>query len=151
MFGDEKAAEYIHAVKISLPPSGQLSATNARMDYRIQIPSTDKVTIQTHPSFGRITLLDFSAGGVLIKVPAPPQATLGMKLWFTLFFIGQAGQEQNTVNGGAEVVRIMYDPGDTTAKVGLKFFDLDLSATRAMQKAINFYMLEEQRIRNRVG
>jgi hypothetical protein len=33
--------------------------------------------------------------------------------------------------------------------VGLKFLDLDLNATRSLQKAINFYMLEEQRGRNR--
>jgi hypothetical protein len=33
--------------------------------------------------------------------------------------------------------------------VGLKFLDLDLSATRALQKAINYYMLEEQRGRGR--
>jgi hypothetical protein len=46
-------------------------------------------------------------------------------------------------------VRISYVPGDPLAKLGLKFQELDLNATRALQKAINYYMLEEQRIRNR--
>jgi c-di-GMP-binding flagellar brake protein YcgR len=120
------------------------------MDYRLTIVSNDHISIQTHPSFGRVILFDFSAGGVLIGVPAPPMANMGMRLWFTLFFpnfMSQGGQ--TTINGEAEVVRISHTPGEPIAKLGLKFHELDLNATRALQKAINYYMLEEQRIRNR--
>jgi hypothetical protein len=142
--------EKVKAIYISAPRPGEISETNARMDYRLTIVSNDHISIQTHPSFGRVVLFDFSAGGVLIGVPAPPQATLGMRLWFTLFFPNYMSQTgQTTINGEAEVVRINYAPGDPMAKLGLKFHELDLNATRALQKAINYYMLEEQRIRNR--
>jgi hypothetical protein len=142
--------EVVQAVFLSCPSTGEISQTNARMDYRLTIVSNDRISIQTHPSFGRVVLFDFSAGGVLIGIPAPPQATLGMRLWFTLFFPNfQAPGGQTTINGEAEVVRISYTPGDQMAKLGLKFHELDMVATRALQKAINYYMLEEQRIRNR--
>lgn len=138
------------AVALSIPPVGGLTETNARMDYRLSITSEKKITIQTHPSFGRVTLLDFSAGGVLIGIPRPPQAKVGMRLWFTLFFpVPSSPGQQTTINGEAEVVRITTNEGEQYARAGLKFLDLDLSATRALQKAINFYMLEEQRGRNR--
>ncbi|MDR1297962.1 MAG: PilZ domain-containing protein [Deltaproteobacteria bacterium] len=142
--------ENVQAIYLSTPAMGQINETNARMDYRLTIVSNDHISIQTHPSFGRVVLFDFSAGGVLIGVPAPPQATLGMRLWFTLFFPNfQAQGGQTTINGEAEVVRIGYTPGDQMAKLGLKFHELDMNATRALQKAINYYMLEEQRLRNR--
>ncbi|MDR0882482.1 MAG: PilZ domain-containing protein [Candidatus Adiutrix sp.] len=143
--------ESIPALAISLPtPNGGLTETNARMDYRLSITSDKKITIQTHPSFGRVNLLDFSAGGVLIGVPRPPQAKVGMRLWFTLFFpVQSAPGQQTTINGEAEVVRVTTNEGEQFARVGLKFLDLDLNATRSLQKAINFYMLEEQRGRNR--
>jgi hypothetical protein len=144
-----RKADPAAVVMLSLPATGALTETNVRMDYRLLVNSNEKATIQTHPSFGRVTLLDFSAGGVLLRVPAPPQAELGMKLWFTLSF-AQSPQPQISINGEAEVVRIMYDQGEPTARLGLKFFDLDLNATRTLQKAINFYMLEEQRLRNRM-
>lgn len=138
------------AVALSIPPIGGLTETNARMDYRLSITSEKKITIQTHPSFGRVALLDFSAGGVLIGIPRPPQAKVGMRLWFTLFFpVPSSPGQQMTINGEAEVVRVTTHEGEQFARAGLKFLDLDLSATRALQKAINFYMLEEQRGRNR--
>jgi c-di-GMP-binding flagellar brake protein YcgR len=75
---------------------------------------------------------------------------MGMRLWFTLFFPNfKTAGGQTTINGEAEVVRISYAPGDQMAKLGLKFHELDINATRSLQKAINYYMLEEQRIRNR--
>jgi c-di-GMP-binding flagellar brake protein YcgR len=73
-----------------------------------------------------------------------------MRLWFTLFFpVATEVGRQTTINGEAEVVRVTMEEGEQMAKAGLKFLDLDLSATRALQKAINFYMLEEQRARGR--
>ena len=143
-------AEGMQVVVISAPGLGGLTETNARMDYRLTITSEKRISIQTHPSFGRVTLLDFSAGGVLIGIPRPPQAKVGMRLWFTLFFPLQSSPgQQTTINGEAEVVRITQDAAEQFARVGLKFLDLDLTATRSLQKAINFYMLEEQRSRNR--
>jgi len=138
------------ALVISGPSIGGLTETNARMDYRLNINDDRKISIQTHPSFGRVGLLDFSAGGVLIAIPRPPQAKVGMRLWFTLFFpVVSATGQQITINGEAEVMRVTTDEGEQIARVGLKFLDLDLSATRSLQKAINYYMLEEQRGRGR--
>jgi hypothetical protein len=143
-------AETVTALALSGPSVGGLTETNARMDYRLTITDDRKVSIQTHPSFGRVRLLDFSAGGVLIAIPRPPQAQVGMRLWFTLFFpVATSVGQQTTINGEAEVVRVTMEEGEQMAKAGLKFLDLDLSATRALQKAINFYMLEEQRARGR--
>ena len=140
----------VQAVAVSAPLSGGLTETNARMDYRLSISSEKRISIQTHPSFGHVSLLDFSAGGVLVGIPRPPQAKVGMRLWFTLFFpIQSSPGQQTTINGEAEVVRVTHDAAEQFARVGLKFLDLDLSATRALQKAINFYMMEEQRSRNR--
>ncbi|UQZ87765.1 hypothetical protein C4J81_00445 [Deltaproteobacteria bacterium Smac51] len=147
---DDPDSESMQALALSRPTVGGLTETNARMDYRLSIGTDKKITIQTHPSFGRVSLLDFSAGGVLIAIPTPPQAKVGMRLWFTLFFpLPSSSGQQTTINGEAEVVRVTVNDGEHIAKVGLKFLDLDLNATRALQKAINFYMLEEQRNRNR--
>lgn len=135
-------------LSLSLPGPGGLTETNARMDYRLSITCDKKITIQTHPSFGNVNLLDFSAGGALISLPRPPQANVGMKLWFTLFFPVQSSPgQQAPVNGEAEVVRVSTNEGETFARVALKFLDLDLTALRSLQKAISFYMLEEQRSR----
>jgi len=145
-------AQAMTALVITRPSDGGLTETNARMDYRLSITDDRKISIQTHPSFGRVSLLDFSAGGVLIAVPKPPQAQVGMRLWFTLFFpvLNAAGQP-TTINGEAEVMRVSQEEGEPGARVGLKFLDLDLSATRSLQKTINYYMLEEQRGRGRPG
>lgn len=144
-------AETVPALAISPPLPGGLTETNARMDYRLSITPDKKISIQTHPSFGRVTPLDFSAGGVLIGIPKPPQAKLGLRLWFTLFFPSPITPGQPiTINGEAEVVRITMEDDEPFARVGLKFLDLDLSATRALQKAINHHMLEEQRHRSRL-
>ncbi|MDR2724776.1 MAG: PilZ domain-containing protein, partial [Candidatus Adiutrix sp.] len=140
------------ALALGCPSVGGLTETNARMDFRLNITDDRKISIQTHPSFGRVSLLDFSAGGVLIAIPRPPQAKVGMRLWFTLFFpVLTAAGQPITINGEAEVMRVSMDEGEQMARVGLKFLDLDLSATRALQKAINYYMLEEQRGRGRPG
>ncbi len=146
----DRQVETMQAISLSLPETGSLNETNARMDYRLTIGADKKITIQTHPSFGRVSLLDFSAGGVLIAVPNPPQAKVGMRLWFTLFFpLPSSVGQQTTINGEAEVVRVIAHDGEAHAQIGLKFMELDLNATRALQKAINFYMMEEQRNRNR--
>ncbi len=142
--------ETMPALVLSPPLPGGLTETNARMDYRLTITNDKKISIQTHPSFGRVTPLDFSAGGVLIGIPKPPQAKIGLRLWFTLFFPTPTSPGQPiTINGEAEVVRVTMEDDEPFARVGLKFLDLDLSATRALQKAINHYMLEEQRQRSR--
>lgn len=146
--GDD--VETIQALSLSLPLDGGLTETNARMDYRLEIGSENKIYVQTHPSFGRVTLFNFSAGGLLVGVPAPVQATVGMKLWFTLFFpTPNSPGQQTTINGEADVIRITAVPGESMALIGLKFLDLDLNATRTLQKNINYYMLEAQRTRNR--
>jgi hypothetical protein len=143
--------ETLPALAISPPAEGGLSESNARMDYRLTISGDKKISIQTHPSFGRITLLDFSAGGVLIGVPKPAQIQPGFKLWFTLFFPFQSVPGQPTaITGEAEVVRVTVEDDEPFARMGLKFLNLDFTATRALQKTINFYMLEEQRQRPRL-
>lgn len=147
----EDAQDPVQALAISLPAAGGITETNARMDYRLSIGSDKKISIQTHPSFGRVSLLDFSAGGVLIGIPKPPQAKANLRLWFTLFLPSQTAPGQQTnITGEAEVVWVANGEGEPMAKAGLKFLDLDLSATRTLQKTIMFYMMEEQRQRNRM-
>ncbi len=146
----EDDTETTQVVSLTRPPDAVLKEANIRLDYRLSVGALTKISTQTHPSFGRINLLDFSAGGALIAVPAPPQAQVGMRLWFTLIFPPQLELgPQSNLNGEAEVVRVAYAEGDPAAKVGLKFCNLDLSAVRALQKAVNYYMLQEQRHRSR--
>lgn len=129
-------------VAVSRPAPGGLVETNSRMDYRLRITRDQNISIQTHPSFGLVHLMDFSAGGLLIGIPRPPQAEVGRRLWFTLFFPPQA--PIGHINGEAEVLRVTVEEGEQFARLALKFIDMDLNTTRALQKLINFYLQEEQ-------
>lgn len=141
--------EYEPAFSLTLPVDGDPTETNARLDFRLNSENENHIIVQTHPSFGRVILLNFSAGGMLIGVPSPVQATEGTKLWFTLFFPDPTNPgHQNTINGEASVVRVLSFPSEPIARIGLKFLELDLNASRTLQKTINYYMLEAQRHRD---
>lgn len=141
-------AQPTEVIAVSRPTPGSLVETNSRMDYRLNISGDKNISIQTHPSLGRVHLMDFSAGGALIGIPRPPQTKVGMRLWFTLFFPPQvlAGQPA-TINGEAEVLRVTMEEGEQFARLALKFLDMGPDATRALQRVINYYMQEEQRRR----
>ena len=150
-FVDEDSTTPVTAVVLSSPSPDSIIATNARLDYRLRSTEEKKVHIQTHPSFGKVSLLDFSAGGVLIAIPQPAQIPVGKRMWITLVFplpIASNADEvakESTISGEVEVVRITILEGVAMAQVALKFVDLDLASNRTLQKAVNFYMIEEQR------
>lgn len=143
----------VQAFTLSVPAGRQLKHTNVRMSYRIEHGRDRNITVQTRPSFGRASLLDFSAGGCRLGFPARGPAKEGMELWFAIFFPPDTPEDSPvTVNGEAEVVRVTYDDDDLAfrrAKVGLRFTNLDISSARALQRKVNFYMLEEQRLHNK--
>lgn len=140
--GDEEA---VTALSLSSPTPDSIIATNARLDYRLRSTEEKRIHIQTNPAFGRVSLLDFSAGGVLIAVPQPVKIPVGKRMWVTLIFpMPNAPTKEATIKGEVEVVRVTILEGVAMAQLALKFVDLDLSSSRTLQKAVNFYMMEEQ-------
>lgn len=114
------------------------------MDYRLNTPEDRKISIQIYPSFDRVSLFDFSTGWILIAIPRPPQTKTNIKLWFTLFPpMASLLDQQSSVNGKTEIIQITINKGNQITRVGLIFLNLNLSATRALQKVINYYMPEE--------
>ena len=156
-FLSEESDTPVTAVVLSSPSPDSIIATNARLDYRLRSTEGKKVNIQTHPTFGKINLLDFSAGGVLIAVPQPVQIPVGKRIWVTLIFPfpntppnAEENSKEATISGEVEVVRITILEGVAMAQIALKFVDLDLTSNRTLQKAVNFYMMEERNYENKI-
>lgn len=137
-------------VYLSPPLKSVLSKTNIRQAYRLEITLQSGINIILPASEARISLLNFSAGGVMISSKTPPPFALGQEVPFKLHFPVTTVFLDTYIEGSAVVVRLEYEPGDQTVKSGLKFMNLTQESNRAMEKIINYYMLEEQRRRNRM-
>jgi len=137
-------------VFLSLPPKSGIKRTNIRQAYRLEVVGPgERADLKISPAPAPVSLLNFSAGGLMLSTPVPPAFNLGQELAFTLTFAGDADNDEASVTGQALVVRLEYEPGDRLARLGLKFQDLDAASTRILQKVIQRFMLEEQRRRNR--
>lgn len=146
---DPNSAE-IQVIFLVPPPKTGLTRTNIRQFYRLEAAGPGGRTVLTlKPDLGQVSLLNFSAGGLMMSTPVPSAFALGQDLRFTLTFPGEGGAADATVSGQAFVVRQEYEPGDRLARLGLKFMNLSASDARTMQKIIQRLMLEEQRLRNR--
>jgi len=138
----------VSVVFLSPPPKGGLTKTNVRQAYRLDLAGKD-IEFSLNPSKAKVTLANFSTGGVMVETPAPPAFTLGQELTYSITFPAGADFPETTIDGQAAVVRMEYEPGNRTARLGLQFRDLKVNSARALQKIINSFMLEEQRKRNR--
>lgn len=134
---------------IVLPAKGQIKKTNIRLAYRLDVGSKDSIDLELNPCPARITLLNFSAGGLMVSTPAPSPFELGQEFRFSMTFPENSQLMRTTIKGRLLLVRMEHEPGSLTSKLGLKFQDLDVSTARILEKFINAYMLEEQRLRNR--
>lgn len=144
---DDPSSITAPVVFLSPPPRDGLKKTNVRLAYRIDVSSKDGLIFEISPDLARVSLINFSAIGVMLLTDAPPPFSLGQKFTFVMTFPDDGINQKMTINGEAVVVRFEYEPGDKKAKVGLKYLDLPLNSSRNLEKAINAYMLEEQRKR----
>lgn len=137
-------------VFLSLPPKTGIRKTNIRQSYRLEVVGPgERASLKISPDPGQVSLLNFSAGGLMLATQVPPAFSLGQEVKFRLTFTGDADNNEASIAGQAVVVRLEYEPGDRLARLGLKFQDLDAVSTRILQKVIQRFMLEEQRRRNR--
>ncbi|MDR1045264.1 MAG: PilZ domain-containing protein [Candidatus Adiutrix sp.] len=137
----------VSAVYLSLPGPKGLQKSNVRQAYRLDAGSGGRIKVEMSPA--PVSLLNFSAGGMMLATPAPPKYNLGHEVDYSLLFPADGSLDQTTIRGRAVVVRLEYEPGEAKAKLGLKFLDLSPETFRNLEKVINYYMLEEQRRRNR--
>lgn len=137
-------------VFLSLPPKTGIRKTNIRQPYRMEIVGpVERANLRLDPEPAPVSLINFSAGGLMLATSVPPAFSLGQELKFYLTFAGDADNDEVSISGQAAVVRLEYDPGDRQARMGVKFQALDAANDRALQRIIQRFMLEEQRRRNR--
>ncbi len=138
------------AVILSAPAKNELHKTNIRQAYRLEPGGLGQmVEVAVSPASAPVRLVNFSAGGMMLITPAPPAFTVGQTLAFKLAFPEADDLDATTLTGRALVVRLEHQAGDKIAKVGLKFLDLNPDTSRGLQKVMHYFMLEEQRRRNR--
>ena len=138
----------VSVIFLSPPPQNSLTKANVRQAYRLDLTGK-AIKFSLSPDKAKVTLANFSTGGVLVETPAPPAFSLGQDLAYSITFPETDDFPETTVDGEAVVVRMEYEPNHKTARLGLKFREMNVNSTRALQKIINSYMLEEQRKRNR--
>ena len=146
---DDPEAQPIHIVELSRPDRAELQKSNARQAYRLEASGREGIAVTIQPEIAPVWLINFSAGGLMLGTPPPPAYTLGQELAFQLTFPAEAPLPVNLIKGQATVVRQEFDRGDKSARLGLQFHELSQEGARALPKIINYYMLEEQRRRNR--
>ena len=139
----------VAVVFMSRPRNTELEKSNVRQYYRLEITGREGITVQLMPASAPVQLLNFSVGGLMLSTPIPPAYTLGQELLFELNFPASAGLPVNRIQGPAALVRLEFERGDKTARMGLQFYDLSPDDERALPKILNHYMLVEQRRRNR--
>lgn len=132
---------------IALPERGVLRASNVRLDYRLAVNPHDKITVKTSPATRDATLLNFSAGGVMIAVPGAPELQTGAQMHVRLIFPWPDINSPTSIKSKAEVVRVDYARAEETTRLGLHFQEMDTEIDRTFHKIINHYMLAERRNR----
>ncbi len=138
----------VSVIFLSPPPQSGISKANVRQAYRLDLAGQN-IALDIRPVEAPVRLINFSTGGVMIETTTPNAFSLGQELSYSLTFPGTDDFSETTINGEAVVVRMEYDPGDKTARLGLKFREMNISSARDVQRIVNYYMLEEQRKRNR--
>ncbi len=120
-------------------PNENLRETTLRFYHRIRLPFDSNVSVQIQSYTGKVSLLDFSPGGVLVSHSGPPQLSVGQNLDFSLFF-----DEENSVRGQAEVKRIRYNLNTHESQIAFKFTNLSLRAARNLQRMVYRFLRRDQ-------
>ena len=132
-----------------LPGRGGLTKTNVRQGYRIDVADRDDIKLYLAPDMAPVQLLDFSSIGVMLATSMPTAFEIGQAFHLTMIFPEDEQMSEVTIDAEVDIVRFEYEPGDKTAKMGLKYQKMDMAASRTLYKIINYYMLDEQKRRNR--
>ncbi|MDR2947448.1 MAG: PilZ domain-containing protein [Candidatus Adiutrix sp.] len=138
----------VSVVFLSPPPPDGLTKANVRQAYRLDLSGKD-IALTISPAESPVKLVNFSTGGVMLESRAPHEFRLGQALNYVITFPPTDDFAETTLRGEAVVVRMEYDQQQRAAKLGLKFREVNVTSSRDIQKIINYYMLEEQRKRNR--
>ena len=146
---EDREAPLIQAATLRRPDRPELRRSNIRQAYRLETGRREGITVAVRPEAAPVWLLNFSAGGLMLGSPAPPAYSLGQELAFELVFPAEALLPLQHIAGEATIVRLEFDRGGKNARLGLQIHALPLDSARALPKIINYYMLEEQRRRNR--
>ena len=145
---DEPEPTMAQVIYISGPK--ELARSNIRQAYRLETNQRFGITLNICPNCAPTTLLNFSALGLMLSTSKPAAFSLGQELGFELGFPSRTPLPVHCISGRAVIVRLeMSDRHKRAARLGLKFLNLSPEAQRSMPKILNYYMLEEQRIRNR--
>jgi c-di-GMP-binding flagellar brake protein YcgR len=141
----------VSVIFLSRPGKPVLEKRNIRQAYRFEVGLRDGITVRLDPALAPVNLLNFSVGGMMLSTPIPPAYTFGQELGFELSFPDYVELPEKYIQGRASIVRLEFEPGDKFVQLGLKFQNLSRDGLKVMHRIINYYMLAEQRSRNRIG
>jgi hypothetical protein len=144
---DEPPAQLVSVIVLGRPGQSNLSKSNVRQAYRLEPGRDSGIIVAVNPEPAPVGLLNFSAGGLMLKTPTPSPYTLGQELTFKLTFPDEGELPVSHLEGKAFIVRLELNPDGKTISLGLKFQELGHEAQLALPKILQFYMLEEQRHR----
>ncbi len=131
------------------PTTPRLARSNVRQFYRLDVGDRSRIEFRINPSRIPVTLLNFSAGGVLLGTPPPPVFELGQVFSYELIFPETPEYSRTVIRGRGQVVRQEHEPGQPMVHLGVKFLDQGRDTERDFQKIITAFMRQEQRLRNR--
>lgn len=145
----DPGAEPMAVFFLTPPTTPRLARSNVRQFYRLDVGERSRIEFRINSSRAPVTLLNFSAGGVLLGSPPPPAFELGQVLNYDLIFPETAEYSRTIIRGRGQVMRVEHESGQPMVRVGVKFLDLGKETDRDFQKIITVFMRQEQRRRNR--
>ena len=148
LHSEEGPAQFVPIIALGHPKQSDLVKSNVRQAYRLDVGLLDSnVTVDVNPELAPVSLMNFSAGGLMLSTTMPTSYTLGLELSFKVTFQTEADLPAKYFGGKAFIVRLEVDEDRMMANLGLKFKELSSEAQRALPKILQYYMLEEQRNR----
>lgn len=146
---DSRGEISVPAVRLSTPSRLALKRTNLRHDYRLDRNLHQGIVLNLPAAEGSFELVNFSAGGFLIRSNHFTPLYVGRKVPFRFIFPNTDDYAESFVLGLAQTVRLEYELSDGSARAALKFVKFRLDSGRAMEKIVSHYMLVEQKLRSR--
>jgi hypothetical protein len=124
----------VEALAVSAPAPGDLFETSLRMHYRVPVDESMGVVIRLE-GFDEPELLDFSAGGARVRVPAGEDGYAGLELGqaipFRLLFLGSG------YAAGDGVVRSLEQSEDGASVIfGLFFTNMEIRDIRYLERMV---------------
>jgi hypothetical protein len=137
----------VPVIVISRPDGTKLVKSNVRQAYRLRTFNSG-ITVDLRPDVGPVTIMNFSAGGMMLSTLYAPAFSLDQEFSFRINFPAYDGLPARHIDGRASVVRLEIESrARRKASLGLKFQELSPNSQLVLPKILHFYMLEEQRNR----